>query len=152
MAAESRDAASRVVGPAKSRDVVGGDSITGTSVAADATFWEGATVWEGVPVDSNAGAVVGAGAFWVDANAEGAAGNGALWEEDDRRSPIMAVDLELDSDPIGSGAQATDPTTNVTSASSLRERESCDMTSSTPVRGPSSWPRSPYRVSHTRSC
>jgi hypothetical protein len=93
----------------------------GESVAADAT------VWEGVTVDSNAGAVAGDGAFWVDANAEALAGNGAFWELDDRRSPNAAFDLELESDPIGSGAQPTNPANNVTSASSLPKREPCDM-------------------------
>jgi hypothetical protein len=117
-----RDAANRVVR---------GDSVTGESEVADATFWEG-TVWEGITVDSNAGAVAGAGAFWVDANAEALAGNGAFWEEDDRRSPIMAFDLELVSDPIGSGEQPTNPAINTTSANSLPKRESCDMASSTP--------------------
>src|SRR5262249_9176720 len=118
--------------------LAGGDSITGESVAADATFWERATVWEGatvckdVVVGSNAGAVAGAGAaFWVDANAEAVAGNGAFWE-DDRRSPTTAFDLELDSDPIGSGAQPTkpantNPANNATSASDLPKRVPCDM-------------------------
>jgi hypothetical protein len=95
--------------------LVGGDSILEEFVAANAT------VWEGVIVDSNAEAVPGvsneeAGAFWVDA---------------DRRSPILAFDLELDSDPIGSGAQPTNPANNVTSASSLKP-ELCDMASSNP--------------------
>ena len=118
-----RDAATRVIGA---------DSITGESGAADATIWEGAAVWEGFIVDSNPDAGAGAGAFWVDANAEAAAGNGAFWDEDDSRSPTMALDLELDSDPIGSGEQPTNPATNVTSASSLPQRKSCDMASSTP--------------------
>jgi hypothetical protein len=84
--------------------------------------------------------VAGAGALWVDANAEAVAGNGALWEEDDRRSPIIALDLELVSDPIGSGEQPTDPATKTASANSLPKRESCDMASSTPVNPHSLWP------------
>jgi hypothetical protein len=72
-------------------------------------------------VDSNEEAVAGNGAFW-----EAVTGNGALWE-DDSRSPIIALDLELESDPIGSGAQPTNPATNVTSASNLPKLEPCDM-------------------------
>ena len=82
-------------------------------------------------MDSNPEAVAGVGAFWVDANEEALAGNGALWEDDDSRSPIIAFDLELESDPIGSGAQPTNPANNVTSASSLKP-ELCDMASSNP--------------------
>ena len=77
-------------------------------------------------MDSNAGAVAGAGAFWEDANAEVVAGIGAFCDADDRRSPIMAFDLELDSDPIGSGEQPSNPANN-TGASSLPKRKSCDM-------------------------
>jgi hypothetical protein len=44
----------------------------------------------------------------------------------------MAFDLELDSDPIGSGEQPTNPAINTTNANSLPKRESCDMASSTP--------------------
>src|SRR5215813_10488993 len=110
MPAESRDAANRVVG---------GDSIIGESVAADATVWEDAMVDP----------------------------NGALWD-DDSRSPIIALDLELESDPIGSGAQPTNPANNATSASNLPKREPCDMASSAFRKRswflwPSSWPRSP---------
>src|SRR5437870_4953382 len=113
MPAESRDAANRVVG---------GDSTTGESVTADAVVW-------GVIVGSNAEAVAGNAAFWADVNEEAVAGNGAFWE-DDRRSPTFEFELELDSDPIGSGAQPTNPANNATSASDLPKREPCDMASS----------------------
>jgi hypothetical protein len=76
-------------------------------------------------VDLNEEAGVGDGAFWEDAILEDVAGNGAFWEDADRRWPIIA--LELESDPIGSGEQPTNPATNVTSANSLPKRESCDM-------------------------
>jgi hypothetical protein len=86
-------------------------------------------------VDSNEEAVAGNGAFWEDATLrsdEGAiAGNGAFCEDDDSRSPTIAFDLELVSDPIGSGAQPTNPANNVTIASSLKP-ELCDMASSNP--------------------
>src|SRR5262245_40873167 len=86
---------------------------------------------EGITVDATAEVGAGDGAFWVDANAEAVDGIGAFCEPD-RRSPIMALDLELDSDPIGSGEQPNNPADNATSASSLLKRESCDMASSTP--------------------
>src|SRR5947208_6673196 len=140
--AESWDAENRVVGgdsitgesvaaDATVRDAanraVGGDSITGESVAADATVREGAFV------GSNAEAVAGNGAFWLDAKAEAVAGNGAFWEEDARRSPIMAFDLELESAPMGRGEQPTNPAYNATSANGLPKREPCDMASSAAV-------------------
>ena len=113
-----RDAANRAVG---------GDSITGESVVADATVCEGAIV------GSIAEAVAGNGAFWLDAKAEAVAGSGAFWEEDARRSPIMAFDLELESAPMGRGEQPTNPANNATSANSLPKPGPCDMASSAAV-------------------
>jgi hypothetical protein len=76
-------------------------------------------------VGSNPEAVAGNGAFWVDAKAEAVAGTGALCEEDARRSPKLELDLV--SDPIGSGEQPTKPTNNATTANRLPKRDARHM-------------------------